>query len=96
MKKEKSQAVSTVKVDTPAPVAPVETAPQPADKKAVPDNHISEKDKATLSRFINKAEEPVPELNNKYADDQFISKKSEDYIDENFMNFRKNFFSYHL
>ena len=86
-RREKSQAMPVVKADAPVPAPPVETTPQPAPEQTVPDNHISEKDKATLSRFINKADEPVAELNNKYSDDQFISKKSEDYIDENFMNF---------
>ena len=88
-RREKSQPVQTAKAESEKPLA-VE-APQPEAEKPAPESKISDKDKATLSRFINKTEEPapqpVPQLDTKYDDSQYISKKSEDYIDENFMNF---------
>ena len=98
-RKEQSQSAQTVTTEqkTTEPVAvesapQEEPAPQPHEKATPqPESRISEKDKATLSRFINKAPEHVTqtsvELDTDFGSGEFISKKSEDYIDENFMNF---------
>ncbi len=90
-RKARSQPAASVK---PAVVPqPVEETPK-ADKPAQTvkkDVRISDKDKETLSRFINNSSEPEPEdqlqLVTVPDHNGYTSKKSEDYIDENFMNF---------
>ncbi|MBQ6851283.1 MAG: hypothetical protein IJN77_09620 [Oscillospiraceae bacterium] len=93
-RKEQSQASQPVTQQTAVAVADrqpeTETAP-------VKNNRISEKDKEKLSQFINSSPAPKTsetlrpaeeiELDTQFATTDYVSKKSEDYIDENFMNF---------
>ena len=80
-------------------VQPEETETQPKQQAK---SRISEKDKAMLSRFINSSrqpEKPAAEreelqqlsddtrLDASFENTEYVSKKSEDYIDENFMKF---------
>ncbi|MBQ3009436.1 MAG: hypothetical protein IJD80_07620, partial [Oscillospiraceae bacterium] len=64
-----------------------EDAPQPEKEE----NLISQEDRNTLSAFINnslpRAEENTEEENLQFYDTDSISKKSEDYIDDSFMEF---------
>ncbi|MBR4036369.1 MAG: hypothetical protein IKJ05_06550 [Oscillospiraceae bacterium] len=100
-RKERSQAAQTVKqspqqTESAVAVAVRQKDPQP---ESAPQTHsrISEKDKAMLSRFINSSAEPeektavLPvedsELDAQFENPEYVSKKSEDYIDENFMKF---------
>lgn len=101
-RKELSQA-SQPAADAPQPHTAVAVATQPEETRpeSAPQKHsrISEKDKAMLSRFINSSAEnekpqadPQPaaedgELDAQFENTEYVSKKSEDYIDENFMKF---------
>lgn len=99
IKKRRQQSQAQQPVQSPQRTA-VAVAPHPeteAESADVKHSGISEKDKAMLSRFINSSsDEKIPEpesdqsdneLDTTYSDEGYVSKKSEDYIDENFMNF---------
>ena len=93
-RRERAQASQTAKpaVEPEKPAAPVITEEKPVSAPVI-ETRISEKDKATLSRFINNTPEPHPEsfasaeLDTQFENTDYVSKKSEDYIDENFMKF---------
>ncbi|MBR5805834.1 MAG: hypothetical protein IKY30_03560 [Oscillospiraceae bacterium] len=95
-RKEQSQASQSAPQQSAVAVA-VQQPDTQTESAAVKNSRISEKDKEKLSRFINsspaqKADAPVPaaeeiELDTQFATTDYVSKKSEDYIDENFMNF---------
>ena len=93
-RRERAQASQTAKpaVEPEKPAAPVITEEKPVSAPVI-ETRISEKDKATLSRFINNTPEPQPEsfasaeLDTQFENTDYVSKKSEDYIDENFMKF---------
>ena len=105
LRRQQTQTVPTATAviepeNKPADQSPRQNIPAPQKQ-----SRISEKDKATLSRFINNTEQPEKkqaepvqpqpkqqsfvseELDAQFADTEYVSKKSEDYIDENFMKF---------
>lgn len=105
LRRQQTQTVPTATAviepeNKPADETPRQNIPAPQKQ-----SRISEKDKATLSRFINNTEQPEKkqaepvqpqpkqqsfvseELDAQFADTEYVSKKSEDYIDENFMKF---------
>ncbi len=51
------------------------------------EKHISDEGKKLLSQFINEEKAEKPEFDKEFDENEYESKKSEDYIDENFMNF---------
>ncbi len=67
----------------------VETAvvPQEKGKEGQSRAGLSEKSKQTLSDFINNSMEKQPDRDDVFAVSENISKKSEDYIDDGFMEF---------
>ena len=84
-RKEQSQANSTVQ-----PIKENETSSTPKIKETEntqEEKHISDEGKKLLSRFINDEESEQPEFDEEFNESEYVSKKSEDYIDENFMNF---------
>ena len=97
-RKEQSQASRPAPQQTAVAVADRQPETE-TENPPVKNSGISEKDKEKLSRFINSSpaqETPAPqqtaeeiELDTQFstADTDYVSKKSEDYIDENFMNF---------
>lgn len=93
-RKEQSQAARAAK-DTAQPqqapvVVKVETqTEEKTESVPQPESRISEKDRNTLSRFINSSDEDEKdvELDARFENTEYVSKKSEDYIDENFMKF---------
>ncbi len=92
VRKRKEQSQNTQAAEKAAPVqqaAAVKKAEQQPAIPTEPENRMSEKDKNTLSRFINSSakEEKDDELDARFEDTEYVSKKSEDYIDENFMKF---------
>ena len=80
LKMRKAKAQSAKPVDVPQPVKETPIADKPVEtvKKDV---RISEKDKETLSRFINKSSEPEPEDHIQLVtvpdQNQYTSKKSD-------------------
>ena len=91
LKQRKAQSQTAPAVKETAPVqAPVqEKQEEKPVTPPVPENRMSEKDRNTLSRFINSSaeEETDTELDAQFENTEYVSKKSEDYIDENFMKF---------
>jgi len=91
-RKERSMAAAKARPPVEAPPAEepvVQEQTQAAQVEPVAETPaISESDKQTLSDFINNSmDEKTEELDASYPRDDYISKKSEDYIDENFMKF---------
>ena len=91
IKQRKEQSGNTAA--KPAPVKktepPVQQPQQEEKQTPAAENRMSEKDKNTLSRFINSGndEEKETGLDASFENTDYVSKKSEDYIDENFMKF---------
>ncbi len=96
IKKRKEQSQVSQPVTQQTAVAVADRQPE-TETVPVKNNRISEKDKEKLSRFINSSPAPKTsetlrpaeeiELDTQFATTDYVSKKSEDYIDENFMNF---------
>ncbi len=90
-RKRKSQAVSTPMPQQPPQPAEKPEVQQEAAKPEIKEVSISQKDKDTLSRFINSSHPNEADseihLETEFDNQEYVSKKSEDYIDENFMKF---------
>ena len=92
VRKRKEQSQNTPAAEKAAPVQQAVAVKKTEQQPAIlpePENRMSEKDKNTLSRFINSSakDEKDDELDARFEDTEYVSKKSEDYIDENFMKF---------